>query len=128
MNSSIIFAKILGPFLFLAAFLILLNLKTYRKLIGEFVNNAPFVYLAGMFALTFGIVTLVFHSIWGMNWPVVITIIGWISVLKGAYVIGFPGALSRLALYYQNHPALLVLKLIINIVLGALLIWGGYFG
>jgi hypothetical protein len=128
MNPSIVFAKILGPFLFLAASLILLNLKAYRKLIGEFVNNAPFVYLAGMFALTFGIVTLVFHSVWVMNWPVIITLLGWIAVLKGTYVIGFPGSLPRLALYYQHHPALLAFKLIINIVLGAVLMWGGYFG
>ncbi|MBT8486833.1 MAG: hypothetical protein HKO59_01170 [Phycisphaerales bacterium] len=55
--------------------------------VGSFVN--------GMLAITWGLFIAVFHNVW-TGLPVLLTVIGWLSVLKGAVYLLFPAFGTRI--------------------------------
>lgn len=128
METSILLAKILGPYCAIVAFSGLLNLKTYQRVIDEFSANTAMIYISGVLALLFGLLILQYHSIWVFNWRVIITIIGWMGLIKGIYLIFFPGSLPQVAKFYKKSPIFLVSNLVLVLVLGVILTAFGYFG
>ena len=91
METSKILARIIGPVMIIPAIGIFLNFNTYQGMIGEFSKSPSLCYLGGFMALLMGLVILQFHNKWEAGWPVVITILGWITIIKGVALIIFPG-------------------------------------
>ena len=121
METSIFLAKILGPYCLIVALGWLLNLKAYQRIIDGFIANAAMVYISGVLALLFGLLILQCHHIWTLDWRVIITIMGWISLIKGMYLILFPGSLAQVVKFYQKSPMFLRSHLILLLVLGVIL-------
>jgi hypothetical protein len=72
-------------------------------------------------AIVFGFLILEFHNYWNSDWTVVITIFGWLSLLKGILLIVFPQmftAYKTTILKAGNQKYILIL----------LLIFGAFFG
>ncbi|MCX5794799.1 MAG: hypothetical protein NTY77_04830 [Elusimicrobia bacterium] len=59
-------------------------------------KNAALTYLLGLLALVIGSLIVHYHDIWVGDWPVLITVLGWIAVVKGIMIIAFPNAMQRL--------------------------------
>lgn len=128
METSIFIAKILGPYCLIVALGGLFNLKAYQRVIDEFTANTAMIYLSGIMALLFGLLILQYHHMWVFNWRVIITILGWVGIIKGVYLIFFPGSLPPVAKFYQKYPLFLASHLILALVLGVVLTAFGYFG
>ena len=81
MDVTIFFARVLGGFYLIFALLFLMS-KYLGKLI-EKTNDKWFTVSTGYYTLLLGLATVVLHNIWVWDWPVVITIIGWSTLIKG---------------------------------------------
>ena len=127
MENSLLIAKILGPYLTIVAIGIMFNLKAYQRMMEDFLKNAALIYLGGVLALIFGIVIVLFHNVWLAGWPVIITIFGWMGLIKGVWLIVFPNATGKLTQLYQKKPTLLKVHVLIVLVIGLLLTVRGYF-
>lgn len=44
----------------------------------------------GFLSIFLGIGTIILHNVWALNWQGFITIIAWLSLLKGIYIIAYP--------------------------------------
>ena len=127
MESSIFFAKLIGPYCIIVALGILLNRKTYQRVMEDFFKNSALIYLGGIFALFFGLIVVLFHNVWVAGWPVIITIFGWLGLLKGAWLIIFPRAVAKLTKVYQKNSTLLVVHSMIVFAIGVVLTFFGSF-
>jgi hypothetical protein len=127
MGTSIFLAKILGPYCLIMAGGALLNRGFYQKIVDDFLKNAALVYLGGVFALLFGLFIVAVHNIWDSNWPVVITLIGWLSILKGARIILFPNSLAAMVEFHKTNPKILAIRLFSVLAIGLSLTYFGYF-
>lgn len=128
MENSIFLAKLLGPYCVIVAVGILLNLKTYQKVLEDFFKNPGLIYLGGVMALLFGLLIVLFHNVWTADWTVIITIFGWIGIIKGALLFIAPNTLSRWTEVYQKRTSPLVIHLGIVLGIGVFLTVKGYFG
>ena len=126
MDTSVFIARIFGAVYLVIAIGMLLNGKFYQKVMEDFPKNTALVLFSGMFALIIGIVIVTVHNIWAANWTVIITIIGWMGVLKGSWFIIFPETLSKFMQIYKKNPDSLKLHSITALVLGAFLTFAGY--
>lgn len=127
MENSIFIAKILGPYCIIIAVGFLFNLKSYQKIMKDFCENSALLYLGGILALLFGLLILLFHNVWAANWTVIITIFGWLALIKGVWLIIFPNTVAKLTEVYQKNTVLLKVNLSIVIVFGVFLTVRGYF-
>ena len=128
METPRVLAKIIGPLLIIPAAGVLFNLGAYQHVIEEFSKSVALCYLGGFVALLFGIIILHFHNSWEAHWTVIITILGWISVVKGAALIIFPGLMLNLWQPYMVTTAPLIVSSAISIVVGVFLTIKGYRG
>lgn len=126
MENSIFLAKILGPYIIIVALAFLFNPKTYEKVMEDFCRNSALVYFGGVFALLFGLLVVSFHNLWVADWQVIITIFGWVGLIKGVWLILFPNTVAKFTQAYQKKTTLLTLSLAIALLLGILLAVKGY--
>jgi len=123
MDISIFFARFWGWLLVILGAIFLFRKKTILEELFRLIKDTGFTLLSGYLAMTLGLVTVVLHNVWVADWRVVITIFGWLSVLKGVVRIGFPEIAQKSALAFKDKPLLIRVLLAICIILGAWLIW-----
>jgi hypothetical protein len=106
----------------------LANRQAYERLIGDFLKNAALLYLGGIFALVVGLLIVLTHNVWKGGWPAVITVFGWISIVKGAWLLVFPDTAPGVIKAYQKRSPFLLAQAAILILIGLGLTIFGYFG
>ncbi|MBI2357351.1 MAG: hypothetical protein HYV04_00270 [Deltaproteobacteria bacterium] len=90
MELSIFVAKITSVIYLSAGLGAIFSADHYRRLVDDMFNNAALTYLMGFTAVILGFLIVNYHNIWAKDWTVLITIIGWLGLVKGALIIAFP--------------------------------------
>jgi len=85
MNSKEL-AKLVGPAVTVMTASELLNFHIWAT------NIPPVTYLNGMLLFISGISILRIHNRWVIGWPVLVTLVGWFSILGGLFRVFFPEA------------------------------------
>ncbi len=127
MGTSVFIAKIMGPYFLLIALSIVVNRGFFQQLMEDYCKSHILILFGGMLAFVFGLVVVQVHNIWVSGWPVLITILGWSSIVKGMWLILFPNSLSGLMQLYIRNRHLLMVNASIAFILGAILSICGYF-
>ncbi len=126
---SYFFANILGILLTIVGIGVLVNLKNVPKIVDGLVSSPALMHVTGIWIVIFGALMILFHNVWISGWPVIITIIGWLTLLKGALFLIFPGVIRASKSLYKN-TGWGVFAGIVALVLGLYflyLIYGGMF-
>lgn len=124
MDVSIALARILG-ILMLFLGISIFNRKTVAGLLEEMERQRGFLWLSGLIAAVFGAVIVSLGGFWFSDWRIVISVLGWLSLLKGIIILIFPD--FAVSFYKQFRMKCLVLGGIIAVVLGLFLCYAGFF-
>jgi hypothetical protein len=126
MELSIFIAQILGVFLLVMGVAFLLNLKDYRKLAEDLVKDQMFLMMKKTCAVIIGTVLVVKHNVWNTDWTMIITIVGWASLVGGAFGLLFPRQTMGMAKSLLKQNIILAAS-VIWIIVGAYLTYVGFF-
>ncbi|MEN6385430.1 MAG: hypothetical protein ABFD79_09540 [Phycisphaerales bacterium] len=99
----------------------------YNKVASEFLNNPPVYYIGGLIAIVAGFLLVSFHNIWVKDWALIITIIGWIALLKGILLIALPKAMITFSRRFIGMTNIITVWAVVALILGALCCWLGFF-
>ena len=83
------------------------------------------LYLGGITALVVGYLILAFHNTWTMDVSVIITIVGWIALIKGLVILIRPKIIIALAKAMVQKESTLKIEAIAVIILGLILAFLG---
>jgi len=125
MGMSILIAKILSIGYLSLGLGILINPNYYKKELIEMLDNSTMLLYGGLLSIVLGSIIIHYHNTWNSDWTMVITIIGWMALIKGVSLIVYPQFTS---FFKENffHP-----KNTTRILIPLLLLLGlvfGYFG
>ncbi|MBU1998836.1 MAG: hypothetical protein KKE64_04995 [Candidatus Omnitrophica bacterium] len=126
MENSTLLAKFIGTYIIVIGVGLLFNLKVYQKIMEDFFKNAALVYVTGLITFVVGLAIVLFHNIWVLDWRVIITVFGWIALIKGAWLIIFPGTLVKVTESFAKNIKLVVILWIIMLAIGIFLTIKGY--
>jgi hypothetical protein len=126
MQTSLYLAKLIGPTLIVIGIGMLINRDGYRAMAREFLGSRALIYLAGLFAFVPGLAVVLAHNVWAADWRVVITILGWLALIGGAFRILFPQEVTRIGTRLTANPNTMLIGGVVTIVLGAILSFYGY--
>lgn len=118
MEITIFLARLWGSFFIIFGSLFIIT-KQLGKTI-EMTDNKAFVISTGYITMLMGLVTVILHNIWILNWTLAITLLGWFTLIKGIMKIGFPEQIHKQAQRFKKKQ---ILSTIFLILLGAWLIW-----
>ena len=97
---TIFLAKLWGSF-----FIIFGGLSLITKQLGktiEMTDNKAFVISTGYITLLMGLITVILHNVWVLNWTIIITVLGWSTLIKGLMKIGFPEQIHKQAQRFKK--------------------------
>lgn len=124
MEISIFLAKVIGLFFFISVLSIIVCYKTYLEMEEDAAKNPALMYLSGFFILIVGILLTVSHQIWSRDWRVIITIIGWLILVKGILRIFFPKIVKKL-IEKKRYPWFLLAEAV-SLLVGLYLMYKGF--
>ena len=126
MNTSIFLAKLIGPLALALGLGVLVNRADARAVIDEFTRNRALMLLAGMISMPAGLAIVLTHNVWVANWPVLITILGWLATFTGAIRLIAPQDAIKFGRGVYDHPSGVLFGAAVWIVIGVILCFFGY--
>ncbi|MBD3270604.1 hypothetical protein GF376_03700, partial [Candidatus Peregrinibacteria bacterium] len=91
METSIFLAQVIGIFSATFALALIFNSRYISKTFEELIDQKGVIFLIGMIALAIGIFWINSHNIWNASWwIIIISIIGWLSFIKGIILMVYP--------------------------------------
>ncbi len=97
---------------------ILINPDFYKKLFEDFTEDTTALYFGGVAALVIGYLIVAFHNTWTKDLSVIITIVGWIALLKGILILVRPKIMIALTKAIATKGNFLKIEAIAIIILG----------
>lgn len=118
MDISIFLAKFWGWY-FITFFILLIVYPKRIKQLFEFANDEKFIITTSFLAITLGLLNIIAHNLWVMDWRIVITLFGWISFIKGVTNFAFPNFATKwmLQIDFKWFQFLLILLFIVGVLL-----------
>jgi uncharacterized membrane protein HdeD (DUF308 family) len=103
MDASLFLAKLVGLYLLILGVLGILRHREMKSLGKELATSKVSLAISGEISLLFGLVIAIDHSIWESSWRVLITIFGYLLILKGIMRIAYPARVQRLLAHMTEH-------------------------
>ena len=91
------FARVLGPYLAIVSFVAAVRTSEMRTLLSEFTASQVWPWVTGAFVLIGGIAVVAFHNQWRNPAAVIVSLLGWMLVVRGVVLLAFPAAFTSLA-------------------------------
>ena len=86
-SMSLVLAKILGIYVLAIGLAFFINTNRLKNIFIQVRSDENFLLMGGILALLIGAVLITLHNQWIYGWPLIITIIGWWSLIKGFALI-----------------------------------------
>lgn len=126
MSTSIFLARLIGPAMLLAGLAMLINQKYYRAMAAQAVKSTPVVYIVSVMGVVAGTAILLFHNLWVADWRVLITLLAWLNLLRGAFTLIAPEAAMNFAARTTRNKNMALYSGLFACAIGATLIYFGY--
>jgi hypothetical protein len=112
----------LGIFFLVVGISMVVDGKGTAAVMQEAVQRKEYLWMWGLAATATGAIILPLNNMWTSGLPLLITVMGWLALLKGIFILIFPGA--AVSLYRKlGTSGLFVFAGIVAIALGLFLLY-----
>lgn len=88
-------AELIGPVYFAVGLGIFFSKDYYLKVYRDLEKETLAVLMGGISSLVIGLVILLNHNIWDSFLASMVTLIGWLALIKGLMLLVFPKAMNK---------------------------------
>lgn len=82
MNAAVFLAQFWGLSFVILGVLFLLRREVILGYMKSVVSEPGIILVAGYMSLSLGIASILVHNVWSLDWRGIITLIGWLSLVK----------------------------------------------
>lgn len=104
MELSILVAKLSALFFIAVGIRAVSGNLNIKKMLASFDDSQGLTIMSGFAMIAIGGLLVENHNIWVKDWPVLVTIIGWASLIKGVIFVGFPDVISFSGGMFKKAP------------------------
>ncbi|WP_392538820.1 hypothetical protein [Legionella sp. 227] len=126
MDTSKFLSKVLGIYLIVVSLAILINLHQFTLYVQELLKDGPLMLVLGFWTFTLGLLMVVGHNVWQWSWRLLITIMAWIILLKGASMIFYPHYIDRATLLFVQNKSIAYSAVGFDLIIGIILCYLGF--
>jgi len=117
-------AEIWGISIVAISFALLIKDKHLKSLFSK-IETEESLFVWGVASFVIGIAMVLSYNVWSYNWQVIITILGWIAILKGLAHLFFP-EMSKQWAKKMSTASFLPYALIIMLIIGLVITYFGF--
>jgi hypothetical protein len=119
MNLSNYLAEIWGISMVVISLALLIKDKHLKSLFAK-IDTEESLFAWGLISFIMGISIVLVHNIWTWNWQIIITILGWLALLKGLAHMFLPELFKKWTKKIENKqwlPIVLVVLVFIGLII-----------
>ena len=119
MGVSIFLAKLLGLYFLIFSVLFLFRKRQIEAAAKDMMASKGTLAVSGEISLIFGLAIIIDHSIWEYSWRGLITLIGYLLVLKAILRFAFPNIVKKMGskMLSKGYWATLIIMIILGVYL-----------
>jgi len=120
-------ARLIGLFSIVVGLVMIGRRQEMVAAVDALIHNAALLLVVGLIALGIGLAMVLAHNVWsGGVAPVVVTLVGWLVLLRGLVLLFLPAAVVATLFEALHFARLLYLYASIALVLGIYLAMAGF--
>ena len=125
---TIFLSKLIGLYCIVVGLAMVAHKQATLEMVRALLQNAPLLWLVGVMALGVGLAMVLGHNVWkGGALPVVVTLVGWLSLLKGLHLLFMPSdAAVRFFLGVLHYGQMFYFYVAIDLIIGVYLTYAGF--
>lgn len=124
---TVFLGRLLGLYTLIAGLWLLADKQEAVSTIPDILGNRPLMIILAIVALIVGLAIVLGHNIWsGGALTILVTLIGWISFLRGLLFLFLPSAATRQILEVMQFERLFYIYVAVPLILGAYLTYLGF--
>jgi putative exporter of polyketide antibiotics len=125
---TIFLSRLIGLYCVVIALSMMTRRQATMETVTALLQSPSMMLIVGIIALAAGLATVLAHNIWsGGAFTVVVTFVGWITLIKSLFFLFLPPEMeTRLFLQQLHYQQLFYLYGAISLVLGVYLTYGGF--
>ena len=123
------YAQLFGSVILIIALAMLLNRRATLTMAHELIDNRPLLFIIGIMSLFLGVVVILTHNIWtGGGLAMLVTLIGWLLLLRGVLILFLPHGSLRSLFNSFKFEQIYYLVTSLALILGICLTYYGFTG
>ena len=126
METTLFLAKVMGLYFMVVGPVMALRRQALGRLFDDFAGNRPLVFLASVMTLILGLLLVVSHNHWVAGWPVIVTLLSWLVLVKAVVYLFLPFDVMARSVARFNRPAWFTLGGPLTAALGLFLAGKGF--
>jgi hypothetical protein len=88
---TIFLSRLIGLFAILVSLTMVVHRQSYVETAATLIHDRPLLLVLGMISIIAGLAIVLSHNIWsGGTLPVIVTLIGWINLIRGLILLLLP--------------------------------------
>jgi hypothetical protein len=126
-ENAVQIAKIAAPVYLTIGLSVLLYAKAWNTLLDKWRKDHLSLFPLMVLYPVLGLIIINMYNVWEWNVWLLVTLIGWILLVKGVLYFILPGSVIKSMMNMKKNPALIYLGGIAALVMGAVLGYYSYF-
>jgi len=126
METSLIIAKIIGVIYLAFGLGLIFNRAYYKQAFTKMMEDSTYTILSGFMAIILGFIVVEYHPGSTEDWTIIITIIGWIAIVKGILLLAIPKSFNVFQSIFEKNSSLNIMTFFV-FVFGLIFIYLGFF-
>jgi hypothetical protein len=124
---TIYLSRLIGLFALVVSLAMALHRESFIRIAAAMVHNPALLFIVGLIILAVGLAMVLAHNVWsGGILPVVITIIGWVQLIRGLVALLAPPDALAFLFDRMNFEKFFYGAIAITFVLGLYLTYMGF--
>ena len=122
MSSSVYLAFLFGSYIFVISASMIWNRSRFIETMTDVLESRSLIFFTGILVLMGGVSVVCFHTVWALDWRGLITLIGWIAVIKGTLLIILPEPLIAFSKGALRKPSTVLVLGVTYLAIGSFFI------
>jgi hypothetical protein len=124
---TVFLARLIGLFALIQALAMLVHKAPMVEAATGLMDERPLLLILGLIALAAGLAMVLSHNVWsGGAAPVVVTLVGWVILVRGVMLLVLPPDTVARLLDIFRFAELFYLYAALALLLGLYLTWAGF--
>jgi hypothetical protein len=128
MDGSIFLARIIGLMLMIVCSATLFNRKHFPGWMNDVIVHPVLVFIIGIFDVLLGLLIIFTHNIWEFDWRILITLMGWLLLIRGILRLFFPQSIINFIRQQkrQQYDSIILIISSVFFLIGLFLTYQGF--
>jgi hypothetical protein len=126
MNTSIFLAKVIGLYFVIVGLFTVIRYEYIEKTLKELNREPGMILIIAIITVILGLLLVISHNIWVMDWRIIITLVAWFTLLIGLFRLFFLDSVVKLGEWWIKHKGFLFSITALFFLIGLYLTYKGF--